>query len=367
MRVALVAFALLRLALRLEAGPEYDSNANHVRAPSPGSPDYEDLRPVPSFLARGTARGRLSWSDGAGSALRLTLDVGGRIYFAPAARTQDVGVLRFAGEARTGAGAHTTLALALDYHDTWQFHDCVQRPVGTGFTDQYYCHRDFRLLSLRGNATVRDGPPAITFEAAARGYQWKPDDDLSFVAAGFSVTPSLQLRAGHDRDDEWSASLSGRVEWRRYAGRALSSVADLGADAGGPRRVDVVGSLSANLSYFGPLFASAGWLVEADRSATYDGSYLYQALTMEVAVPMGAGLTLGTRAQLLFFSSGFLPRSLAVDDEDRNNFTLDLSRDLPHGLSLRARYALYQSDGGDTTRGYSRHLASLLLTFQRPR
>lgn len=365
MRLALVAFALLRLGLRLEGGPEYDSNANHVRTPAPGS---SDVSPTPSWLARLTARGRLDWKDGKGSALRLTLDLGGRLFFDGAARPQDVLVARLGAEARTTVGARTTLGLALDYHDAFQYRRCdpfiITDERGQLFADDSFCHRDFRLASLRGTATVRDGAPAITFEAAARGYQWKPDADLSFAAASFAAIPSLLLRTGGDDEHEWSASVAGRVEWRRYAGRALASATDLAPDQGGPRRTDTVVSLAATLSYFGPLFASAGWLIEADRSTSFDGSYLYQALTLETAMPMGAGLMLGARAQLLFFENGFLPRSLSVEDENRNSFMVDLSRDFAYGLSLRARYALYRSAAGDEGQGYERHLGSLLLTFQ---
>src|SRR5262245_18858595 len=116
----------MRLALRLEVGPEYDSNANHVRDPSPGSQD--DVHPASSFLARVTTRGRLSWSDGAGSSLRLNLDLGGRFFFAPEAAPQDVAVLRFTGDARTTAGRSTVLSLSGDYLEAFQFLGCGTPP-----------------------------------------------------------------------------------------------------------------------------------------------------------------------------------------------------------------------------------------------
>ena len=369
MQSALVALAVMRLALRLELGPEYDSNANHVREPAPGS---EDVRPASSFLARVTTRGRLTWSNIAGSSLRLNLDLGGRFFFASEAVSQDVAVLRFNGDVRTPVGRATTLSLSGDYHETFQFLGCgtpphVVDPRSETYADKDFCHRDFRLAAVRGAATVRDGAAGITFEAGARSYQWKPDDDLSFLAAGAAVIPSWHARSGRDGEHEWSASIAGRVEWRRYAGRPLLSVYDLAPDTGGPRRADAVTSLGANVSYFGRLYAALGWLVETDRSSSYDGSYLYQAVTLDVAAPLPSRFTLAGRAQFLFFKNGFLPISVAVEDENRNAFSIEMARDFAAGLTLRARYSLFYNAPGDERQAYTRHLASLLVTWQGQR
>src|SRR5207302_875265 len=119
-------FAVLRLGLRLELSPEYDSNVDRVEEGPPlvvsaadGSRQQVTVDvppPVGSFLLRTTARGTLSLTSGR-NALRLSLDLGGKWFFSSAARQQDQVVLRTALDVHRRFGEHTTLGLTGDYWD----------------------------------------------------------------------------------------------------------------------------------------------------------------------------------------------------------------------------------------------------------
>ena len=383
MRVALVAFALLRLGMRLDAGPEFDSNANHVDNPRSVALDplRYDVPPVSGLLVRSTARGTLAWSEGQ-SAANLRLDLGGKLFFdrsgpstyawgfdlVRAREAQDVFVVRLAGDLLRDVG-RLSLALGADYHEAVQWNNCpytksyvVTDPIVN--INDTSCHRDFRQGALRGSVTVRDGAPSLVAEVGVRGYEWKPDEDQSFLGVGGALTPAVALHAGVRRQHDVQLAATGRLEWRSYFGPALLSDKDLGSP-GSPRRSDVVASLGLRASYFGAIFAAAGWSVETDRSTSVGGSYLYQALTLDAVVPLPARFSVGARGQLLYFRNGSLPPSLAVEDENRNALMLDVSHVFDHGLSLRARYQLFWAPGsGTTVSGYLRQVGTLSLAWQ---
>jgi len=382
-RVALVAFALLRLGMRLDAGPEFDSNTNHVDNPRSVALDplRYDAPPVSGLLVRSTARGTLAWSEG-NSAAHLRLDLGGKLIFdrsgpstyawgydlVRAREAQDVFVARLAGDLRREVG-RLSLALGADYHEAVQWNDCpntksyvVTDPIVN--IDHSSCHRDFRQGALRGGVIVHDGAPSLAAEVLVRGYEWKPFYDQSFLGVGGALTPGVALHAGVRRQHDVQLEASGRVEWRSYAGKVLVSDKDPPADSA-PRRSDLVASLGLRASYFGAIFAAAGWSVETDRSTSFGGSYLYQALTLDAVVPLPARFSLGARGQLLYFRNGSLPPSLAVEDENRNALMLDAAHVFDHGLSLRARYQLFWApSSGDTIAGYLRQVGTLSLAWQ---
>lgn len=361
--------SLLKLALRLDVGPEFDSNVHHVENPRPGS---DDAPLVASLLLRARAGGRLAWSRGP-TTLRLSLDLGGKLFAEAAAQAQDVAVGRLSGELRQQL-SRGSLALALDYHESWQGRSCPpaltrdERGVQTFAVDSW-CHRDFRIAELRASGTVRTRVPSLTGEAWVRDWEWKPDESLTFLGVGAALTPAALWRLGSEREHEWRLSTTGRLEWRQGRAR-LDEPSEL-ALAAGPRRHDVVASLALAGSYLGRALVAASWLIEADRSTLAGGSYVYHSVTAQAAVPLPASFSLGLRAQLLFFLRGALPSSLTGEDENRDSFVVDLARDFAHGLSLRARYQLFISPPGSaqivpgsTGSLYERHVGSLTLTWQ---
>lgn len=375
MQLALVALAVMRFGLRLELAPEYDSNVDRVEqgpastagAPASGTGASSQQAPAPvgSFLLQSTARSTLTLAAGA-NALRLGLDVGGKWFFESDARQQDEVVLRAALDARHRFDRGVTLALAGEYWDAFQWNDCPPlTPTDPTGVPETWCHRDFRQAGARLVASWARGVPAIAAEVGARGYQWKPDADLSFLGVGAAVTPSARFRQrdrdGED-DTEWTLSSTGRIEQRFYEGPALRSIDDLG-DARLPSRRDLVATWSASVSYVGRALWSLGYLVECDRSSSAGESFLYEALTMSLTMPLGRRFTAAGRAQLLFFSSG-AGQALYGEDENRDALTIDLAREMGAGFTLAARYSVFANAAG-STREYLRQLVSLGVTWSR--
>src|SRR5688500_6307942 len=93
---ALPLFAVLRLVLRLDVGPEYDSNAN--RAEQIAGAQNAD-RPHDAALVRATARLGFQWEKGA-NVLRLSSTIGGKIFMSSAVLEQSVLVGQVALEDR---------------------------------------------------------------------------------------------------------------------------------------------------------------------------------------------------------------------------------------------------------------------------
>jgi hypothetical protein len=362
---SLVALSVLRLGLRLEVAPEYDTNANRVEESAPASP-------VATFLVRGAARGRLAYTRGP-FALRVSLDGGTKIFVSDAARAQDTAVVR----ALVDAGRRFergSVQVAGEYLDSFQWNAC---PAGD---TENACHRDLRLATLRLGGAIVDGDGGarqLGIEGSVRRYEWKPAPDQSFLGLGAQLAPSLRLlRTGEDEErHDLSLGISGRVEWRRFDGGALLTATDLGGDpdatvAGGPfagtarpRRSDLAATLGLSLAYTGRVVAGAGWLVETDRSNSVDGTYLFQMVTARLAVPLPARFTVAMRAQLLFFASGRLSSALAADEENRDALLLDVAREMGAGFTLSARYLVVRSASGDTGHDYLRQVVSLSLAW----
>ena len=352
---------VLRLGLRLELAPEYDSNANRVESIA----DSAAPQPIASFLLRSAVRGRLAYTAD-GYSLRLALDGGTKFFFAPDARPQDTAVVRLQAEGGRRFGARGSLSLAGEYLDSFQWNPCPSTVLNGKTIADTSCHRDLRLAAVRLGGSVADGIPSLAAEGGLRRYEWKPDPDLSFLGLSATVGPSARL-SSTSKDDErhdWVLALQGRVEWRRFDGGALLTRGDIGGlDPKRPRRSDLVGTLALSLAYTGRVMASAAWLLESDRSNSAEGAYLFQMLTMRLAVPLPARMTAAARAQLLFFSSGHLPSALTADEENRDSLLFDLSRDMGRGFTVGARYLVFRSATGDASHDYFRQVVSLSLVW----
>ena len=146
MRAALVAFAVLRFGLRLELGPEFDSNANRAETSNafPEIPKGDSLpaAPIASFLVRGTSAANLGWTAGRNT-LRIGATVAGKIFFAGGATPQDQAVVQFALDDTIRTG-DALLGLGGDYHDATQWVDCLAIISGGAPRADPSCHRDFR-------------------------------------------------------------------------------------------------------------------------------------------------------------------------------------------------------------------------------
>jgi hypothetical protein len=370
------AVAILRLAMRVEAGPEYDTNANraevYTNPPAVPPGDSPPPGPIASFLLRATASGQLAWAAGP-SLLRLQLNVGGKLFFADAARPQDAGVVQAGASEAVRIGKRFALGLGGDYYDAYQWIDCPTLISGGVPQPDTACHRDFRTGSGRLEANLGGSLFDAQLAAGGRFFTWKPDDALSFDGVWGTAQAGAHLRSGNSDDGdeaEWDLTLAGRVEWRRYHGPELFSNDDPGSPLSPSRDdTDVLGT--AQLSYLGPLLAQAAYTIDYDRSNSFGQTYLRHLVTLKVAFELGWKIVATTKVQLVFITykdpvaltSGMIV-PLSIEDENRDALVVDLERPIGRGFSLSARYSRFSNGVSTSVLAYERQVVYLGLAWR---
>lgn len=379
MHVALVALAVVRFALRLEVGPELDTNANRAeRYLVVGSvaPD-----PIPSLLARGTAQGALAWSAGP-STLRLSATVAGKLFFGDLARrpepaaqgdrdrtlaAQNVVVIQAAADESVRLGRRLLLGLGGDYYEAFQPLGC---PPIAGAADTS-CHRDLRSGAPRLAGTLFVGPVDLALAGGGRLLDWKPDDSFSFRGAFAHFGAVAHLRSGPAEDEsEWDLGLSGRFEWRRYLGPRLVGATDPGS-ALAARREDLEGLLTASLAHVGRVLGEVSYTLDYNGSTSYGQSFLRHLLSLKVACDLPGQITATLRVQLVYtgftqaatFNAG-TPVPVSIEDQNRDTLLLDLERPMGRGFALAGRYTVIRNGSGNAPIDYLRHLVYLGVTYR---
>ncbi|MSP62046.1 MAG: hypothetical protein EXR72_17280 [Myxococcales bacterium] len=384
----LVAFAVLRFGLRLELGPEFDSNANRAEtfARPPAVPPGEALpSPIASALLRTTASSTLAWVSGRNT-LRLGATLGGKLFFAPAAAPQDVVVIQAAADDTLRAG-ETLLGIGADYYDATQRSDCAARtstayqaPVGATVAVPDASCRDFRAGGPRARVTALLGDFDLTADLGARAFRWKSDDSFSFdsltaglAAAGHFAAGGPQNENGNEQ--EWDLGVTARTELRTYHGLRLTSASDTGSP-NAYHRLDADLLASAWLSFAGrlglPLLASASYTFDHNFSTSYGLNYQRHLVVLKLGANLPWKLSATAKAQLTFTSyaeplqltSGTNIVPLTIEDESRDAYVFDLDRPLGVGFSLSLRYSLYRNGVSNATLGYLRHVASLGVAYR---
>ncbi len=370
-----MAFAVLRFGLKLEIGPEYDSNANRVetwRTPEVVSPD----EPIASFLLRSTAAATLSWRAGPNT-LRAGATLGGKLFFADEAKPQDVAVEQLVLDDSLRVGKRLVLGAGGDFYDATQWNACAPPSFGGGdlvlspSVGDPSCHRDFRTGGGRAQAIVLLGPADLTLSAGGREFLWKPDDEFSFESGFAQLSAGLHLRSGDpDDESEWDLELSGRFEQRAFHGAALASATDDGSLTSA-RRADADTVASASITWVGPLLAGLAYALDWNRSTSYGQSYLRHLVTMKLAADLGWKVVATFKAQLTFTSyaqptavttGALIP--LTIDDENRDAIVFDLERPVGGGAAVSARYSVYRNGVSNATLDYFRQTVFLGLGYR---
>ena len=372
---ALVLLAVLKLTLRLELGPEYDSNANRSEVVAGAlNPDP----PRGSALVRSTARLGLAWRHGRNT-LRLSAGLGSKIFFDPAVADQDVLVVQAGLDDRVRLSRHADLSLVGDYYDAYQHlvpstcTDCLRR-------------RDFRTGQGGLRLTAFQGPGAFWLGGGYRGFQYKPDAYFDFGSPSGEVGASVGLSLGTDEDPhELTLSTSYRIEHRTYNGvqqlrdndplcRPDLPLANGCLVPGTHTRVDDFHEMGVEVTYVGVVLAGVGYAIQLDRSNSFGQSLLRHVVTLRVGYRLPWRLYASAKAQLLV-SNGLDRVQLdpqvsnltfaTIEDENRNAFVLDLEREIPRlGLAVDARYSFFASQLGAQQTSFRRHVAYLGLTYR---
>jgi len=374
---AIVLLAVLKLTLRLELGPEYDSNANRSEIVA-GVQNLDP--PVGSALVRSTARVALAWKRGI-NLLRVTAGIGTKIFFEPAVLDQSVVAVQSSLDDRIRLGKVGELALIGDYYDAFQ--DLIAPTCTTCFR-----RRDFRTGQAAMRLTLFQGPGAFWIGAGYRGFVFKPDPEqyFNFHAPTGEVGASVTAQLGtEDNPQELTFAATYNLQRRGYNGNAQRLVNDpscapdqpltegcLGTSAND--RVDLFHEASTELAYVGPLLASIGYTAQLNRSNSFGQSLIRHIVTLKIGYRLPWQLYASLKAQLML-GAGLDQVRIAqrisnltfatIEDENRNAIIVDLERTFTRlGLSINARYSFFANELNEQQTSFRRHVAYLGLTYR---
>jgi hypothetical protein len=377
-----IALAVLKLALKLDLGPEYDSNANRAELLE-GRPTNGDT-PTGSALVRTTTKMSLSWQKGI-SLLRVSGGLGAKVFFNPEVQDQNTLVGQLAVDERLAVGRIVDLGVALDYFDAGQL--AVPPPCAP------ICerHRDFRTGSGTARLTLLDQHGDFTLIAGYRGFQYKPDPAFSFQAvhAGVLATAHLEsVRGAHMHEVGFAAAY--HLEYRWFAGDQDELRHDFTeqqhqcgpdftvyADCIRPKepleqRHDWFHDMSFEISYVGPLLFSTGYGVQLNLSDSFGSSLLRHGFTARLAARLFWQIYGTVKAQV-FYNSFLDPvllgttaalKPVSLEDENRNAFIVDLERPIgKSGVAVVARYSVYTNELASRPVEFIRHVVYLGVSY----
>jgi hypothetical protein len=361
--------AALKLALKLELGPEWDSNANRAELVN-GAAVLGD-QPTDSFLLRSTARGTLLWRQGP-NLLRAMAGLGGKVFFNPDVQDQDVLVDQLTVEDRVRAADHWELGVAGDYYDASQL-NATPPCAAMGCLR----HRDFRTgtLTLRA-AYVRD-EGELALLGGYRGFQYKPDSTFDFHAGQLLAVALARLRVGpEDHEVELDFAATYHLERRFYLGLAdlnpcgsLQPCPTPGADS----RADWFHEASLELTYVRELLVTVGYAVQLNLSNSFGQSLMRHVFTAKIGFRLPWQIYPTLKGQLLvtrYLDPVLLDYNVntqtftTIDDENRNAFILDLERPVGHGLSVETRYSIYTNELASSPVTFLRQVVYVGVTYK---
>jgi hypothetical protein len=398
MSAAVVALAVLRLTLRLEIGPEWDSNAN--RAEVIKDSISSDV-PQSSFLLRATALGQLAWKRG-DNVLRLGGMIGGKVFFDPAVQDQNTLVGQLSVEDRVRARRWLELGAGLDYYDAGQENACsyfvysppqyqppaIQPLPGYGspfkLPTSQACnrHRDFRSGSALARLAFLDDPGSFVLLGGYRGFEWKPDPAFDFNAGQLTAIATLRLYAGRDEDHEIDLVASYHLERRFYGGLADINICTAGqpitpdcliTNSNSPRR-DWFHEATADFTWVQRVLLNVGYALQVADSNSFDQSLVRHIVTAKIGARLFWQLYLTVKGQILItkYRDPLLlgqkintQTLISIEDENRNAFIVDLERPIGHsGAAVQARYSLYTNEISSSPVSFLRHVVYLGVSYR---
>ncbi len=353
MNGSLVLLALLRIGLRLEIGPEYDTNANRVEVVK--GADAID-KPIAAALLRTTAKGTLAvrweWYRA-----QLTAGFGSKIFFSRSVFDQSVFVGQLALDNRFRPAGPVEIGLSGDYYEATQ----PDRPTSCG-EPECLRQRDFRTGTAQARLTLLDRGGVVALIGGYRGFKWKPDASFNFHAGQLRAVASTRLVAGREgREHEFELTATYLLEPRHFGFAAERNLCAPGTPVGPDcivaedhRRKDWFHEAQAELSYLGPVMLTLSYGAQLNRSNSFGQSLLRHIVSFKVGVRLPAKIYGSLKAQLLavtYLDPVLLDRNVAnqtfvsIEDENRNAVIVDLERPFPkHGLAVSARYSVYTNE-----------------------
>ena len=350
-----------QVSARAEVGAEYDDNVHRAE-----QINGDRVTIVASGLTRAVVA--LSAADRLGDRQDVAFSVLGaaKLFAAPAARNENVGVVETAGAWNLRLAPRTRVGLGATYYEALQAGTATERAL-TAERDGVLEARDFRSVvpSLRALQGLGAGS-TLGLSAGYRWFVYKPLRDYDFQAP----VVTLEHRLTYETEDggaEWTLASALSGELRRFSGPRLLSG---GADGSGARHGDQFVTAQVDVTRTGAVLLGAGYAVQWNRSNSYGEGLLRHVGSLRFAAPLPLGFYLAARGELVLVSyhdripllanpSGVVNAS--IEEETRSEVRAELSRDLGARLQLIGRYVFYANAIGQGQ--YRRQTATLSLIF----
>lgn len=350
-----------QVSARAEVGAEYDDNVHRAE-----QINGDRVTIVGSALTRAVLA--LSAADKLGDRQDVAFSALGavKLFAAPAARNENVGVVETAGAWNLRLARRTRVGAGATYYEAIQAGTPTERAL-TAERDGVLEARDFRSVvpSLRALQGVGNGS-TLGLSAGYRWFVYKPLRDYDFQAP----VVTLEHRFARETEDggaEWGLASALSGELRRFSGPRLNAG---GADGSGTRHVDQFITGQVEVTRTGAVLLGAGYALQWNRSNSYGEGLLRHLALLRFAAPLPLGLYLAARAELVFVSyqdqipvltnpSGDVNAS--IEEETRSELRAELSRDVGARLQLVGRYVYYANAIGQGQ--YRRQTATLSLVF----
>jgi len=354
--------------LAAEGGPELDSNALRVN------------QPQTTDLAAPAAAALFRLSGSAGVKLRLferhlvALDYGGgaKIFVMDEGRPADELVQYASAGWGLPVGASALLV-------SGSYYDAFLRSST----------RDFRMGAAGVQLAMGRLPAGLraTFDLGYRGLAYKPLPDYGFHALAGGLGVSWRGSSGPEHAlVEWELRAAYLAGLRFFAGPVISLPERCGSGSEFPcaedaARRDLHHQLRLEARYLGSASGGLTYSLEVNRSNSYGESFVRHALGLRFTASMAWGLFLTAKAtlQLSRFQDPFLISQVStvsfasVDDENRSNLLVQLSKELSDRWAINLRWSLYvneSSTSGDAPAallpagGFLRHTLFLGVRFE---
>ena len=342
--------------LRVELGPEYDSNPDRSEHIANTRPTLTQAAPSP--LARLVASGNWASTLGQAGALSLSGALAGKRFLHDDARGDDVLI------AQAGANGSLRLARRTILGATGGYYDAFQR----GPIDR----RDFR--SLTPVLRLEQGFGEAAQLALGGGYRWftfKSSDSLSFAGPTAFVTIRQMFpgdMASEAADWEWNAGAA--LEWRGFDGPACSNDTCTPV-ASAPTRLDRFWLGHVEVARTSSFLLGAGAALHVNQSNSRGEALVRGVFHLRAVVPLPWTLSLSTRADLVvthYQNSLLLAQDpsagvplASIEDENRSTLRIEVSRPLAQGIEIGTRAVLYTSFPSRGSIEYSRQTFLLYL------
>ena len=370
--------------VRAEVGAEYDTNVHRVEQIRGMTTATPVASPVGRLVLGLSSAGRV----GQAQDVAFSMLGGAKGFERPDARNENVLVVETAGTWGAAVGERTQVAASTVYYEAVQAGTPAERELSGEARDFRSLSPVLRLGRFLGTSSGEAGQPAPPSPPGqvdlALGYRWftyKPNRAYDFQAPVLGIE-YRQQRESEDGEADWELTAGAAVELRRFSGvRLVPTPPETCGTPGdcapmidplGSRHVDQFSTGHVDLTRTGSLLLGLGYTLQWNRSNSDTESVFRHVGMAKLASALPGHLFLAARAELVYatypdhvvLAAGPTGSAMAsIEDENRSQLRVELSRALTPALRVVARYTLALNAFGQSVVEYRRQTATLSLSF----